>query len=147
MEKTMQQAPFHLAFPVADLEATRQFYAGLLECPTGRESETWIDFDFFGNQITAHRVVAVEELPADAGANPVDGDRVPVPHFGAILSWDHFHLLAARLERARVSWIIPPRVRFQGQVGEQATMFLRDPSGHALEFKSFRDPEQTFRAK
>lgn len=141
----MERAPFRLAFPVDDLEATRHFFVELLGCSTGRESESWIDFDFFGNQLTAHRIVREPERDVDAGTNPVDGDRVPVPHFGAILSWERFQNLAARLERAGVQWLLSPRVRFAGKVGEQATMFLRDPSGHALEFKSFRHSERVFR--
>lgn len=132
--------PFHLAFPVHDLAAARAFYGGLLGCPEGRSSEHWIDFDFFGHQIVAH-------LAADAGVrahNPVDGHEVPVPHFGAILEWDAFHALAARLAAAGVQFVIPPYLRFAGLPGEQATMFLLDPSGNALEFKSFRDFAQIF---
>jgi extradiol dioxygenase family protein len=133
-------ALFHLAFPVHDLEAARAFYAGLLGCGVGREDERWIDFDFFGHQITAH-------LAEDAGAdahNEVDGDAVPVRHFGAILAWDAWHALADRLREREVSFLIAPRIRFAGQVGEQATFFLRDPSGNAIELKSFRDPSRVF---
>jgi extradiol dioxygenase family protein len=131
---------FHLAFPVRDLEATRRFYVDLLGCPTGRTSDRWLDFDFFGHQITAHLV----EGGGDDGANEVDGDAVPVPHFGAILDWDDWHGLARRLRERGVGFVIEPRVRFAGRVGEQATMFLRDPSGNALEFKSFRDEDKVF---
>ena len=131
---------FHLAFPVDDLASTRGFYGELLGCPEGRSSSRWVDFDFFGHQITAHRTDRV----ARQAENPVDGDAVPVPHFGAILEWGAWHALRERLERAGVSFQIAPRVRFEGEVGEQATLFIRDPSGNALEFKSFRDPERVF---
>jgi hypothetical protein len=131
---------FHLAFPVRDLEATRRFYVDLLGCPTGRTSDRWLDFDFFGHQITAHLVAGA----GDDGANEVDGDAVPVPHFGAILDWEDWQGLAQRLRERGVGFVIEPRVRFAGRVGEQATMFLRDPSGNALEFKSFRDEGRVF---
>ena len=133
-------ARFHLAFPVTDLGATRDFYQGLLGCAVGRESERWIDFDLGGNQITAH----VTGGAGDRGNNPVDGDAVPVPHFGLILGWEEWQTLAARLEAAGAEFVIRPRVRFAGLVGEQATMFLRDPSGNALEFKAFRDESRIF---
>jgi hypothetical protein len=133
--------PFHLAFPVDDLEAARGFYAGLLGCATGRESERWIDFDFFGHQITAHLVDAAE---APAATNPVDGNQVPARHFGAILDWDAWHRLSDRLTAEGVRFVIEPKIRFQGEVGEQATMFLLDPAGNALEFKSFKDRGQVF---
>lgn len=132
--------PFHLAFPVDDLEATRRFYVELLGCSVGRTSERWIDFDFFGHQITAHL------SPGEASAartNPVDGDQVPVRHFGAILAWDDWHALADRL-RGRIDFLIEPHLRFRGEVGEQATMFFLDPSGNAIELKSFQDPGQIF---
>jgi uncharacterized protein len=135
--------PFHLAFPVTDLAATRTFYCELLGCKVGRESEAWIDFDFFGHQITAHHVTPREPL-APTGENLVDGKQVPVPHFGAVLPWDTWHDLAGRLERAGVVFVIEPHVRFPDQIGEQATMFLRDPSGNSLEFKSFKDPANLF---
>jgi extradiol dioxygenase family protein len=142
----MNLPPFHLAFPVTDLEATRAFYCELLRCEVGRESEAWIDFDFFGHQITAHRIAPEEprEPRAPAGETPVDGKQIPVPHFGAVLPWDAWHDLAGRLERAGVAFVIAPHVRFPGQIGEQATMFLRDPSGNNLEFKSFKDPARLF---
>ncbi|ACY15201.1 VOC family protein [Haliangium ochraceum] len=133
--------PFHLAFPVTDLAATRGFYAELLGCGIGREDERWIDFDFFGHQITAHLVDAALASPA---GNLVDGKDVPIPHFGAVLEWAAWHQLAARLRQAGLSFLIEPHIRFPGQVGEQATMFLRDPSGNHLEFKSFREPERLF---
>jgi extradiol dioxygenase family protein len=133
-------ARFHLAFPVSDLDTTRNFYQGLLGCSVGREADRWIDFDLGGHQITAH----LGDESGDRASNPVDGDAVPVPHFGLILEWDEWQALASRLEQAGTVFVIPPRVRFAGGVGEQATMFLRDPSGNALEFKAFRDPARIF---
>ncbi len=137
----MSRLRFHLAFPVGDLQATRQFYVDLLGCGVGRESESWIDFEFFDHQITAHLTTGVIESNA---ANPVDGDQVPVRHFGVILEWDAWHVLAERLQRQNASFIIAPHIRFQGEVGEQATMFIKDPSGNALEFKSFQDMNRVF---
>jgi extradiol dioxygenase family protein len=133
--------PFHLAFPVHDLAAARAFYGGLLGCPEGRSSERWVDFDFFGHQLVAHLVPARSPR---AGANAVDGDQVPVPHFGAVLGWEDWHALAERLRAAGVSFEIEPHVRFRGALGEQATLFFQDPSGNALEFKAFRDPTRLF---
>ncbi|MFN3202518.1 MAG: VOC family protein [Bradymonadia bacterium] len=133
--------PFHLAFPVADLQATRQFYTQILPGVEGRSADTWVDFDLYGHQISAHRV---QQRPTDAGENPVDGDGVPIPHFGVVLPWAEWHALIERLEAAGVEPALGPRIRFQGEVGEQATVFIRDPSGNALEFKSFRDPERLF---
>lgn len=132
--------PFHLAFPVHDLEAARHFYGNLLGCPTGRESEHWIDFDLYGHQIVAH--LAPEAQPKSH--NHVDGEDVPVPHFGLILEWDEWEKLARKLEAARCHFIIQPGIRFKGQVGEQATLFVEDPSGNALEFKAFRSPDTIF---
>lgn len=133
--------PFHLAFPVDDLNKARQFYAGLLGCPEGRSSESWIDFDFHGHQIVAH--LSPDEVRR-AAANQVDGKDVPVRHFGVILGWDDWHSLADRLRQAGVKFIIEPGIRFAGQVGEQATMFFLDPAGNALEFKTFRDMGRIF---
>ena len=133
--------PFHLAFPVDDLEAARRFYGGLLGCPEGRSSDQWIDFNFHGHQIVAH--LAPDELGKTA-ANQVDGHAVPVRHFGLVLAWDAWHALADTLRTAGVAFIIEPGIRFVGQVGEQATMFLLDPAGNALEFKAFQDPTQMF---
>jgi hypothetical protein len=136
----MDSPPFHLAFPVTDLERTRAFYAGLLGCREGRSAPTWIDFDFFGHQISAHLV----SVTAAAPTNEVDGDDVPVRHFGAVLPWERWEELHRRLAAAGVDFRIAPRVRFAGQVGEQGTFFVLDPSGNALEFKSFRDPARLF---
>lgn len=133
--------PFHLAFPVDDLAAARRFYGGLLGCTEGRSAEHWIDFNLYGHQIVAHLTTRITAAPA---ANPVDGHDVPVPHFGVVLPWDAWHKLAERLKAAEVTFVIGPYIRFAGQPGEQATMFFRDPSGNALEFKSFRDPDQLF---
>jgi extradiol dioxygenase family protein len=115
----------------------------VLGCPEGRSTDTWVDFDFFGNQISAHTTGAPAET-RDAGQ--VEGIAVPMPHFGAILPWEAFHSLAGRIEAAGVAFVIEPRLRYRGQPGEQATMFLLDPSGNALEFKSFRQPEHVFTA-
>jgi extradiol dioxygenase family protein len=138
---TSQIAPFHLAFPVHDLPAARHFYGGLLGCPEGRSSSEWIDFDFFGHQIVAH--LSPPKPDADH-TNAVDGHDVPVPHFGVVLDWVDFHALADKLRAGGVRFVIEPYIRFKGQMGEQATMFFRDPSGNALEFKSFRDRGQLF---
>jgi uncharacterized protein len=133
--------PFHLAFPVKDLEETKSFYGKLLGCEMGRSAERWVDFDFFGHQLSAHlRPEALGNEPF----NEVDGKKVPVRHFGAILEWNQWHTLADKLKAEGISFIIEPYIRFQGQVGEQATMFFLDPSGNALEFKSFKDPSQVF---
>ena len=132
--------PFHFAFLVRDLASTRRFYGELLGCREGRSTETWVDFDFFGNQISAHLGPAA---PAP-GQGHVDGVAVPVPHFGAILPWDDFQALAARLADAGVSFVIAPSVRYAGLPEEQATMFFLDPSGNPLELKSFRDARHVF---
>jgi extradiol dioxygenase family protein len=134
--------PFHLAFPVHDLEAARAFWGGTMGCAEGRSAEDWIDFDFHGHQIVAHRVAGM--AAPDAGANPVDGHDVPVPHFGLVLEMEEWRALADRLRNAGVRFVIEPHVRFAGQVGEQATMFFRDPSGNAIEIKAFADPSQLF---
>jgi uncharacterized protein len=138
--------PFHLAFPVHDLAEARRFYGGLMGCGEGRSSDSWIDFDLMGHQIVAHLDgKAQAQAQARAGIeNPVDGHDVPVPHFGVVLDWDDWHALADRLKAAGVTFVIEPYIRFKGQVGEQATMFFLDPSGNALEFKSFRDMSQLF---
>jgi extradiol dioxygenase family protein len=137
----MSLPPFHLAIPVEDLAPARAFYEEILGCGIGRESALWVDLDLHGHQVVLHQVEGARAL---AGHNPVDGDGVPVPHFGLVLPLDEWRALAARLESCGVCFVIPPRVRFEGQPGEQHTMFLRDPSGNALEFKAFRDPAQLF---
>lgn len=131
--------PFHLAFPVRDIESTRAFYGDRLGCPVGRRAERWIDFDFFGHQLSAH--VAEEESRA---TNEVDGDDIPVRHFGVVLSMEAWRALAERLRLAGTEFLVEPRIRFAGEVGEQATFFVRDPSGNALEFKAFSDPRRLF---
>ena len=128
--------PFHLAFPVHDLAASRQFYGALMGCPEGRSSDEWIDFNFFGHQIVCH---LVPRKTSDTPTNAVDGHDVPVPHFGAVLPIAQWQALADKLSAAGTVFIIKPYIRFKGEVGEQATMFLLDPSGNALEFKSFAD--------
>ena len=133
---------FHFAFPVDDLSKAREFYGRLLGCPEGRSSTEWVDFDLYGHQIVAHLVPGRQV--ADAGHNAVDGDDVPVPHFGLILGWDEWHMLAGKLKAAGQSFVIEPHIRFKGEAGEQATMFLRDPAGNALEFKAFQDEGQIF---
>ncbi|MEY2948833.1 MAG: VOC family protein [Saprospiraceae bacterium] len=133
--------PFHLAFPVKDLSETKAFYGDLLGCTLGREAEKWVDFNFFGHQLSAH--VKPEELKL-AEKNVVDGKNVPVRHFGAVLEWKVWHELADKLKNHGIEFIIEPYIRFEGEVGEQATMFFLDPSGNALEFKSFKDPSQIF---
>ena len=136
----MNIPPFHLAFPVHDLDAARAFYGDLLGCPEGRSSADWIDFDFYGHQIVAH--LAPEQ--GDRASNPVDGHDVPVPHFGLVLDMQRWRTLAERLTAAGVEFAIEPTVRFAGQPGEQATMFFRDPSGNALEIKAMADPANLF---
>ena len=133
--------PFHLAFPVRDLASARAFYGGLLGCAEGRSSDEWIDFDFYGHQVVAH--LAPAELKK-AETCQVDGHDVPVRHFGVILDWADWETLADSLRRAGTRFVLEPQIRFAGQVGEQATMFFLDPSGNALEFKSFRDMSRIF---
>ena len=133
---------FHLAFPVIDLEQARDFYGRILGCATGRESDRWIDFDFFGHQLVAH-LVEREDHPS-AATNAVDGHAVPASHFGLILQWQQFQDMAERLENKGVEFVIEPHVRFAGRRGEQATLFIHDPSNNYLEFKAFRDIEMLF---
>jgi extradiol dioxygenase family protein len=136
--------PFHLAFKVDDLQAARRFYGTVLGCPEGRSSETWIDFNLFGHQIVAH-LLGGAELPDDqSGGSVVDGHSVPVPHFGVVLPHAEWKALAARLANAGVQFVIEPHTRFEGQPGEQSTMFFLDPAGNALEFKSFARPDELF---
>ena len=132
---------FHLAFPVRDLAEARAFYGDLLGCPEGRSSEEWVDFDFYGHQIVAH--LSPDEVGHRA-TNAVDDHDVPVRHFGAILTLPQWEALAAKLKAAGAAFVIEPNIRFQGQPGEQATMFFLDPSGNALEFKAFADDSMVF---
>jgi len=134
--------PFHIAFPVDDLDAARHFYGTTLGCPEGRSSSQWIDFDLFGHQIVAHLKPA--SSVSNTVHNPVDGHDVPVPHFGVVLTMDQWEALATRLREAGTSFVIEPYIRFKGEVGEQATMFFLDPAGNALEFKAFADISQIF---
>ena len=133
--------PFHLAFPVHDLDKARHFYGELLGCQEGRSSEEWIDFDFYGHQIVAH---LAPQAPRPEATNAVDGHHVPVPHFGAVLPMEQWRALADRLRAAGIQFEIEPHIRFQGQVGEQATMFFFDPSRNAIEIKGFADMGQLF---
>jgi len=138
----MALRPFHLAFPVHDLEAARAFYGELMGCPEGRSAADWIDFDLYGHQIVAHLVT--DKPVGDSGVNAVDGHGVPVPHFGVVLAMDDWRVLADRLQAAGVQFVIEPHIRFEGQAGEQATMFFRDPSGTAIEMKAFENLDQLF---
>ncbi len=135
-----QPPPFHLAFPVTDLDATRRFYVELLGCREGRSTTDWLDLDLQGHQLSAHRVETMPALPT----NDVDGCQVPVAHFGLVLSWPKWQMLVERLRNAGVDFLIEPCIRYQGQPAEQATFFLLDPSGNGLEFKAFRDPAAMF---
>jgi extradiol dioxygenase family protein len=147
-----ERPPFHLAFPVNDLAEAREFYGTVLGCPEGRSSDDWVDFNFHGHQIVAH----LSREPAQARSNRVDGDDVPVRHFGVdgddvpvrhfglVLSMDAWQEISQRLKQARAKFIIEPHIRFAGQPGEQATLFVVDPSGNALEFKAFRDSKRLF---
>ena len=137
----MSLPPFHLAFPVDDLAAARAFYGTLLGSAEGRSSDQWVDFDFFGHPLVAHLATGERR---ETATNPVDGEAVPVRHFGVVLDWDAWHAFAQRLREAGVAFLIEPGIRFAGQPGEQATLFVRDPAGNALEFKAFRDPSQLF---
>lgn len=137
----MDLYPFHYSFLVKDLASTRAFYGDILGCNEGRSTDHWVDFDFFGNQISLH--VSPQAGTSEA-TTTVDGISVPMPHFGCILSWNAFHELAKRIQAAGIRFVIEPTVRYQGQTGEQATMFLLDFSGNALEFKAFKHPEELF---
>lgn len=139
----MNLSPFHLAIPVYDLAAARQFYRDLFGLEEGRSSEHWVDFNFFGHQLVIHQHPKTESQ-GNAHRNSVDGHDVPVPHFGVVLDWPQWEALAERLKARGTEFVIEPYVRFQGQVGEQATMFLYDPCGNALEFKAFKDMTQLF---
>jgi hypothetical protein len=137
----MSLPPFHLAFPVDDLAAARGFYGGLLQCPEGRSAEDWIDFNLYGHQIVAH---LAPDSARSKSSNAVDGENVPVPHFGIVLPIGEWKALAERLVEAGTDFVIPPTVRFEGQPGEQATMFFLDPAGNALEFKAMSNPANLF---
>lgn len=141
MSAKMSMPPFHLAFPVDDLAAAREFYGRLLGCPEGRSAEEWVDFDLYGHQIVAHHA---PDLVQRRISNPVDGKDVPVPHFGLVLAMTQWKELAERLQKAGTEFVIEPTIRFEGQAGEQATMFFLDPAGNALEFKAMADPAKLF---
>lgn len=134
---------FHLAIPTDNLEAARDFYCGILGCTTGRTAEKWIDFNFFGHQLSIH--LKPEEVGLTS-SNNVDNKQVPVRHFGIVLQWDEWHKLAEHLKNNNIKFVIEPYIRFKGEIGEQATMFFLDPAGNALEFKSFKDMTQLFAA-
>lgn len=137
----MQLAPFHLAIPVCNLVECRNFYTNILNLEEGRSSDHWVDYNFFGHQLVIHHQAKSEaKLPT----NSVDGKDVPVPHFGVVLDWDKFQEFAELLKSKNIKFIIEPYIRFEGQIGEQATMFFKDPSGNALEFKAFKDINQLF---
>ena len=140
----MALTPFHIAFPVDDLDRARAFYGGILGCPEGRSSEQWIDFNLFGHQIVAHLRPAGSPAVDAAHRNHVDGHAVPIPHFGVVLTMEQWEALVARLKAAGVHFEMEPQIRFKGEPGEQATMFFYDPAGNALEFKAFADLNQVF---
>ncbi|WAC01731.1 VOC family protein [Lacinutrix neustonica] len=138
---TKTLAPFHIAIPVHNLEACRTFYRDTLNCEEGRSSDHWVDFNFFGHQLVIH---FKEKPQEEALTNPVDGKNVPVPHYGVVLPWETFHAFAEDLKLKSIPFIIEPYIRFEGLVGEQATMFFKDPAGNALEFKAFKEVSQLF---
>lgn len=137
-------SPFHLAVPVDNLAKARTFYRDIIQCEEGRSSEHWVDFNFFGHQFVIHYKEKTASEQSITGHNTVDGHDVPIPHFGVVLEWAIWEALAERLQQAGIQFLIEPHIRFQGQVGEQASMFFLDPSGNALEFKSFKDFSQIF---
>ena len=134
-------SPFHLAIPVNNIAKCKIFYKEILGCTEGRSSDNWVDFDLFGHQLVIH---FQESNNKNLHTNPVDGKDVPIPHFGVILEWENFKRFSSKLEKKGVEFIIKPYIRFEGEPGEQATMFFKDPSGNALEFKSFKDSSQIF---
>lgn len=136
----MELSPFHLAIPVSDLQKARQFYVDHFRCRVGRESDHWVDLDFYGHQLVLH----VSQQQQNQDFNPVDGKSVPVPHFGVVLLWKQWHELVDHLTALEVKFEVEPYIRFKGEIGEQATCFFFDPSGNALEFKAFRQPDQLF---
>ena len=135
--------PFHLAIPVTDIEESKRFYHNLLGAKIGRFSDTWIDFDFFGHQLVCH----LSPASISETSNPVDQEDVPVPHYGVVLDWNEFEKIIKQLEEKKINFIIKPTIRFKGEVGEQAIVFLRDPSGNAIEFKSFRNMDNLFKSE
>lgn len=141
-----QIQPFHLAMPIRNMDETRKFYTELLGCTVGREADKWIDFNFFGHQVSFHLKPEALDQQAKQATNIVDGKNVPVTHFGIILAWDTWQALSKKLIAYGINFIIDPYIRFEGEIGEQATMFFLDPSGNALEFKSFKDQTQIFQA-
>lgn len=140
----MKTTPFHLAIPVKSLEPCRTFYRETLECEEGRSSDHWVDFNFFGHQFVIHQDSNLKKI--GQVHNQVDGKSVPVPHFGVVLEWNVWESLAEKLKALNINFIIEPYIRFQGEIGEQATMFFLDPEGNALEFKAFRDQSQLFQS-
>lgn len=134
--------PFHVAVPVDDLAAAREFYTSVLQCKEGRSSDQWIDFDLFGHQFVVH--YKPKDKSDQAHHNPVDGHEVPIPHYGVVLTWDVWTDLSQRLKSLGISFVIEPYIRFEGEIGEQATMFFLDPAGNALEFKAFKNIDQLF---
>ena len=134
--------PFHLAIPVNDIPANRMFYRDILGCTEGRSSDHWVDFDFFGHQLVIH--LKEKDVSGKNDSNPVDGKEVPIPHFGVVLDMDTFRLLSEKIKSNNIPFIIEPYLRFEGETGEQATMFFKDPSGNALEFKAFKNIDQLF---
>jgi len=134
-------SPFHLAIPVHNLNECREFYREVLGCSEGRSSDQWVDFNFFGHQLVIHYKPKTDD---QLHSNPVDGKNVPVPHYGVVLPWDEFNKFTSRIKGFNIDFIIEPYIRFEGQIGEQATMFFSDPSGNALEFKAFKDIGQLF---
>ncbi|MDG1039567.1 MAG: glyoxalase [Polaribacter sp.] len=138
----MKIQPFHLAIPVNNLELCRTFYRDVLQCKEGRSSESWVDFNFFGHQLVIHQKDGMYN--EEAVTNPVDGHDVPVPHFGVVLTWNDWQDLSQRLIKEKTQFVIAPTIRFQGKIGEQATMFFTDPENNALEFKAFKDMNQLF---
>ncbi len=134
--------PFHLAIPVNNLEKNRIFYRETLGCEEGRSSDHWVDFNFFGHQLVIH--VQEPQQSLNSKGNPVDGKEVPIPHFGVVLEWDVFQDFSKKLKNQNIQFVIEPYIRFEGKTGEQATMFFKDPSGNALEFKAFKNIDQLF---
>jgi len=136
-----QLSPFHIAIPVHNLDACRVFYRDVLNCEEGRSSDHWVDFNFFGHQLVIH--YKAQSIVEEA-ANTVDGKHVPVPHYGVVLPWDSFNTFAEELKQKNIKFTIEPYIRFEGLVGEQVTMFFKDPAGNALEFKAFKNPSRLF---